>query len=218
MAVRSTCKESHRPGTTLARRTFHDFGDQSEQRGVVARLRKRPSMHMMGNLKTVVVYPFRRAEVEQVHARDLGEPGNRRYSFGQGGDEHVVIESGSVDDCQAAYRQTHVPVRIFGLEEACIKRRQLLHNQRPPMLRFDVQSLSRSAQAPRGSQKSHDRESCGSAGLADADGHDAALGQWIRSWDIKSSFQRTWPLVSAVSAWRVWQEREQLFSRRMWFT
>jgi hypothetical protein len=48
------------------------------------------------------------------------------------------------------------------------------------MLRFDVQLLSRPAQAPRESRKSHDRESYGAPGLADAVGHDAS------SWPVDS--------------------------------
>jgi hypothetical protein len=218
MVVRSTCKESHRPGTTFARRTFHDFGDQSEQRGVIARLQKRPPMYMMGNIKTLVVDPLRRAEVEQVHAQDLGEPGNRRYSFGQGGHERVVIGSGYVDDCQAPI------AKLACRSESSASRKPAssvvnCSTTSDPRCSVSMCNHYPGPRRRRGGVRSPTIESptappAWPTRLATTE---LLAGGFDRG-TSSPRFRGLEPLVSAVSAWRVWEEREQLFSRRMWFT
>jgi hypothetical protein len=63
---------------------LHDLGCQAEQRGVVTRLWKRRPMHMMGEIETAIVHPFRRAEIEWMDTQHLGVSRNGRYSVSQG--------------------------------------------------------------------------------------------------------------------------------------
>ena len=107
--------------------SLHDIGDDPVQRCIIAGLRQRNSMHMMGEIELRVIDPFRRREVERMCAHHLGEPGNLRHPLGEHRNERGVVGSRPLHDGQAADRQTHMAVGILGLEEAGIKSCQVLH-------------------------------------------------------------------------------------------
>ena len=101
---------------------LHDVGGEPEQRLIVAGMRKRSPMDVLGQIEVRIFYPFRRAEIEKMCAEHLSEPWDVRDPLGNGRRQRVVVGHRSLDDRDTANREADMPVGVLGLEESGVQR------------------------------------------------------------------------------------------------
>ena len=97
---------------------FHHIGGQPEQCHVVAWVRKRDSMHVMGDVEVLGVGPLRRFEIQRMHAQHLPKPRHGKHSLGKARHKGVVVRNRPFQDRHGTDRKAYVPVGIFGFEKA----------------------------------------------------------------------------------------------------
>jgi hypothetical protein len=114
-------------GMIAVQAAFHEVGDQAEQRRIVARGRQSHHAHVVADVEVGVLDPSRRRQIEGVLVHELGEPGHVANAFGQRRGQFLWVRHRPVDDGQCAYRHTHVPVGVLGLQETRFQGGQLFH-------------------------------------------------------------------------------------------
>src|SRR4051812_33230214 len=81
----------------------------------------------MSNVEMGIVQPLGRTDVEHVRAQLLGTSRNAARPLGDGPRQKPEFGDRALDDGKTSHCQAYVRVRILGLEEASVKRGEVLH-------------------------------------------------------------------------------------------
>ena len=127
----SMTQHSHSGRSRSSRRSSTSATTRNSS-AVVAGPRDCRPAHVTAEVESRIVDPLWRTDIEGLGAQHLRASRYRSDPFCQNIFKFVIIGYGTVDDRDAADRQTDVPVRILRHEEARIERIELLHDSSPP--------------------------------------------------------------------------------------